>query len=282
MSEAEMQQELDKAVLAARNSELVIMVLGERANMSGEAASSASLALGGNQMELLRAVVATGKPVVLVLLNGRPLDITWASSHVPSIVEAWFPGSEGGNAICDILFGDANPGAKLPVSWPRSAGQSPTYYNHNHTQARETEAAFTSRYADQDSKPLYVFGHGLSYTTFAFSNLRLDKTELTPDGELKVSVQVENTGTRSGDEVVQLYVHQRAGSAARPVRELKGFRRVTLAAGEKRQVEFTLGRAELQFWSPRSKSWVVEPESFDLWVGGDSNATLHSEFSIKP
>jgi len=281
MAEEDMKREVGKAVEAARNAEVVIIVLGERANMSGEAASSASLALGGNQMELLRAVAGVGKPVVLVLLNGRPLDITWASEHVPAIVEAWFPGTEGGNAIADVLLGDANPAGRLPISWPRSAGQSPTYYGHNNTQAHEDDPAFTSRYADQSSLPLYPFGHGLSYSRFEYSDLRIDNALIGSDGQVRVSITVTNTSQVDGDEVVQLYIHQQAGSAARPVRQLKGFRRIHLQAGARQDLEFTLGRPELEFWSPESKSWVVERETFDVWVGGDSLAKSHAEFRVK-
>jgi beta-glucosidase len=281
MSAAEMKLEVAKAVEAAKAAETVVLVLGERRNMSGEDASSSSMGLDGNQQELLEAVVATGKPVVLVLMNGRPLNITWASEHVPAILEAWFPGSEGGNAIADALVGDINPGGKLPVTWPRSVGQCPIYYNHNITQAPEQDKLFTSRYANDTSLPLYPFGHGLSYTSFAYSNLTLDKQSMKSTDSLSVSVEITNTGKVAGDEVVQLYVHQRAGSAARPVRELKGFQRVTLAPGEKRTLHFSLGKAELEFWSPLTRSWVVEPEGFDVWVGGDSRAVLHSDFRIE-
>jgi len=280
MPEAEMAKEVEKAVKAAKGSDTVVLVLGERANMSGEAASRVSLVLPGNQERLLEAVVATGKPVVLVLLNGRPLDITWAAEHVPAILEAWYPGSEGGNAIADILFGDVNPGGKLPVTWPRATGQEPAYYNHNRTQAPEDEPGFTSRFGDFPTAPLYPFGYGLSYTTFAYSNLRLDQKSIPTSGALHVSVDVENKGAVAGDEVVQLYIHQRAGSASRPVRELKGFERVSLAAGEKKTVHFSLGQEELKFWSPQSRAWVVEPEEFDVWAGGDSKAILHSEFRV--
>ncbi|MBK8477813.1 MAG: beta-glucosidase BglX [Opitutaceae bacterium] len=280
LSAGEMQQELERAVALARRSELVVLVLGERANMSGEAASASTLALQGNQQLLLEAVVATGKPVVLVLLSGRPLDITWAAARVPAILQAWFPGTEGGNAVADLLFGDVNPGAKLPVTWPRSTGHCPQYYNHPATHSREDDEFFTSRFADTTSAPLYPFGYGLSYTTFAYSDLALDKTTLKDGQSLQVAVAVQNTGKVAGDEVVQLYLHQKAGSTARPVRELKGFERLHLAPGEKRTVTFTLSRAELQYWSQATRSWVLESESFDVWVGGDSRATLQGSFTI--
>ncbi|HXN47475.1 MAG TPA: beta-glucosidase BglX [Bryobacteraceae bacterium] len=281
MPEAEMKKEVAKAVEAAKGAEAVVLVLGERAAMSGEAASRASLALPGNQQELLEAVVATGKPVVLVLLNGRPLEIGWAAEHVPAILEAWYPGTEGGNAIADVLVGDVNPGGKLPVSWPRVTGQVPAYYNHNLTHSPEDAPGFTSRYADLASTPLYPFGYGLSYTTFVFSNLKLDQQSISASGTLQVWVDVENRGAVAGDEVVQLYIHQRAGSASRPVRELKGFERIALAPAEKKTVHFSLGKDGLKFWSPQAGTWVVEPEQFDVWVGGDSKAPLHAEFRVQ-
>ncbi|HEU5334793.1 MAG TPA: beta-glucosidase BglX [Terriglobales bacterium] len=276
------QDAFEQAVATARRADLVIMVLGEAARMSGEAASRASLTLPGRQQELLQAVAALGKPVVLVLVNGRPLDLRWASAHIPAILEAWYPGTEGGNAIADALFGDVNPGGKLPVSWPRSVGQEPLYYDHNLTHLPETSPRFTSRYWDEASSPLYPFGYGLSYTSFAFSNLRLSAPQVRVGEPLRVSVDVQNTGSRAGDEVVQLYIHQQAGSASRPVRELKGFQRVTLAPGAKKMVSFTLGRNELSFWSPQSKKWVEEAEPFDVWAGGDSTATLHATFKVVP
>jgi beta-glucosidase len=275
----ETQQSIADAVALARQSDVSILVLGEIDLMSGEYASRSSLKLSNGQEELLEAVSATGKPVVLVLVNGRPLDISWAAEHVPAILEAWYPGSQGGNAIADILFGDANPSGHLPVSWPRSTGQVPIYYNHNLTQNPETSPDFKSRYWDIRSTPLYPFGYGLSYTSFSFDNLKVTPTART-GGTLEASVDVTNTGSRAGDAVAQLYIHQRAGSASRPVRQLKGFEHVTLEPGAKRTVHFTLGKDELQFWSPTEKKWVVEPEQFDVWVGEDSTAALHAEFRL--
>jgi beta-glucosidase len=182
------------------------------------------------------------------------LNISWATEHVPAILEAWYPGTEGGNAIADILFGDANPEGKLPVSWPRTVGQVPIYYAHNLTHQPENDKNFTSRYLDVPTSPLYPFGYGLSYTQFAFSNLQLSGATLAPGGSLQVSIDVENAGGRSGNEVVQLYLHQRAGSVSRPVRELKGFQRTFLHPGEKKTVRFTVGKDELSFWSPESKA----------------------------
>ena len=271
---------MDDAVALAKRSDVAVLVLGEIALMSGEAASRSSLKLSGGQEELLEAVVATGKPVVLVLVNGRPLDISWASEHVPAILESWYAGSQAGNGIADIIFGDTNPAGHLPVSWPRNSAELPLYYNHTRTQAPEDAPDFKSRYWDALSTPLYPFGYGLSYTTFSFDNLKLDKSATKIGTPIHISVDVSNTGSRAGDAVVQLYIHQQAGSASRPVRQLKGFQRINLQAGAKQTVHFQLGSDELQFWSPAKKQWVVEPEQFDVWVGDNSQAKLHSEFHL--
>jgi beta-glucosidase len=273
--------EISDAVSLAAASDVAVLVLGETQKMSGEGASVSSLDLPGRQQELLKAVVNTGKPVVLVLITGRPLDISWAAEHVPAILEAWFPGTEGGNAIADLLFGDENPGGKLPVTWPRSTGQVPIYYAHNLTHQPDTGKGFTSRYWDLPSSPLYPFGYGLSYTDFSFSNLKLAQTEVFPGQTLYVSVDVQNTGSRTGSEVAQLYIHQRSGSTSRPVRLLKDFERVTLTPGEKKTVHFSLGKDELSFWSSAENKWVEEKATFDLWTGADSNAPLHAEFSVR-
>lgn len=265
-SPKEIQHAISAAVDAAKQSDVAVLVLGEIGLMSAEAASRASLQLSGHQEELLEEVVATGKPVVLVLVNGRPLDISWAAQHVGAILEAWYPGSQGGTGIADVLFGDANPAGHLPVSWPRSTGQLPIYYSHNLTQLPETSPDFKSRYWDMLSTPLFPFGYGLSYTTFSLSNLKVTPTSPV-GGMIEVSADVTNTGSRAGDTVAQLYIHQRAGSASRPVRQLKGFERVSLEPGAKRTVHFKLGNDELRFWSPGSKTWVVEPQEFDVWVG---------------
>ncbi len=278
-SAEEVRQSIADAVSLARRSDVAILVLGEIDLMSAEYASRSSLKLSNGQEELLEAVSATGKPVVLVLVNGRPLDISWAADHVPAIVEAWYPGSQAGNGLADILFGDANPSGHLTVSWPRSTGQEPIYYNHNLTQNPETAPDFKSRYWDLRSTPLYPFGYGLSYTTFAFDNLKVTPS-VRVGNKIEVSADVTNTGSRASDAVVQLYIHQRAGSASRPIRQLKGFEKVPLEPGGKRTIHFTLGKDELQFWSPAVKTWVVEPEQFDVWVGGDSAAALHGEFRL--
>ena len=278
-TEQEAKKSIEEAIALARQSDVTLLVLGEIDLMSGEYASRSSLKLSNGQEELLESVSATGKPVVLVLVNGRPLDILWAAEHVPAILEAWYPGSQGGDGIADVLFGDVNPSGHLPVSWPRSSGQLPLYYNHNLTQNPETEPDFKSRYWDLPSTPLYPFGYGLGYATFSFDNLKVTSTAHAGN-TIDVSADVTNTGNRAGDAVVQLYIHQRAGSASRPVRQLKGFQRVALEPGSKRAVHFTLGHDELQFWSPTERKWVVEPEQFDVWVGEDSSASLHGDFRL--
>jgi len=279
-SELQKREEFEKALALARSSDLVVLVLGEHEEMSGEAASHSTIDLPGRQRELLEAVSALGKPTVLVLINGRPVDISWAVNRVPAILEAWHPGSEGGNAIADLIYGDATPGGKLPVTWPRSSGQIPIYYARHLTQKPESAKDFTSRYWDMPTSPLYPFGYGLSYTTFAYSNLRVSKAEAKVGESVEVLVDVENTGRKAGEEVAQLYIHQRAGSASRPMRELKGFERIALAPGEKKTVRLTIGRAELTYWSSAVKGWVQEPATFDVWAGGDSTATLTTTFRI--
>ncbi len=271
------QAEFNHAIDLIKQSDVAVMVLGEAHNMSGERASRSTLNLPGQQEQLLEAAVATGKPVVLILLNGRPLDITWASQHVPAILEAWYPGTEGGNAVANLLFGDANPGGHLTVTWPRSVGQIPIYYAQNLTQIpNDTD----TRYWDGSSAPLYPFGFGLSYSSFKLDNLKSDGTSLRTTGTTNVSIDVENTSAVAGDEVVQLYTHQQAGSASRPRRELKGFTRVHLNAGEKRTVNIPLHASDLAFWSPATHQTAVEPGTFDLWVGDSSIATQHAIFTV--
>jgi beta-glucosidase len=271
-----------QAVEAAKGAEVVIAVMGELANMSGEAASRASLDLPGRQEELLKALVALGKPVVLVLLNGRPLSVNWAAENVPAILEAWQPGTEGGNAVADVLFGDVPPGGKLPVTFPRSAGHAPLYYARNLTHSPEGSPKYNVRYWDGPPTPLYPFGYGLSYTTFSFSNLKVPAAALKVGASAEVSVDVANAGTVAGDEVVQLYVHQKAGSDSRPMRELKGFRRLTLKPGETQTVRFTLGPDELRYWSTSQGKWVQDAAAFDVWAGSDSTATLHANLEVQP
>jgi beta-glucosidase len=270
----------DEAVSIARRADAVVIAVGETAEMSGEAASLTSLDLPGRQLELIQAIHATGKPYVIVLMNGRPLTINWLAENSPAILETWFAGTEAGDAISDVLFGDVNPGAKLPVTFPRSVGQEPLYYNHLNT-GRPPDAGnkYTSKYLDVPWTPLYPFGYGLSYTTFKLSNLQLSAQSILPDGRLTVSVDVENTGARAGDEVVQLYLRDVVASVERPVAELKGFERVSLRAGERRRVTFTLTPAELGFYD-RSMRFRVEPGAFKLTVGTSSVGGLEATFDV--
>jgi beta-glucosidase len=277
--DAQAKEEFDKAVRIAGGADLVIVVLGELQSMSGEDASVSSLQLAGKQEELLEAAVATSKPVVLVLINGRPLDIRWALEHVPAILEAWFPGTEGGPAIANLLFGVATPGGKLPFTWPRDAGQEPLYYAHNTTHAPATQG---KRYWNEESTPLLPFGYGLSYAKFSISNLKINKAEIKNGESVIVSTDVENLSDVSGDEVAQLYIHQQSGGASRPVRELKGFERISLKPHEKKTVQFSLGKNELSYWASSTHNWVLDSAVFDVWVGEDSTASLHGTFSVAP
>ncbi|HKQ09059.1 MAG TPA: glycoside hydrolase family 3 N-terminal domain-containing protein [Blastocatellia bacterium] len=271
---------ISEAVRVANESDAVVLAIGESADMSGEARSRSSLDLPGRQLDLARAIQATGKPVVVVLMNGRPMSINWLADNVPAIVETWFAGSQAGNAIADVLFGDVNPGGKLPVTFPRAVGQVPLYYNHMSTgRPPDPNNPYTSKYIDVPWTPLYPFGYGLSYTQFRFSNLQLSAPRIRADGSLKVSVEVENIGKRVGDEVAQLYIRDVAGSRTRPVKELKGFERITLKPGERRRVEFTLTPAHLGFYN-RDMKFVVEPGAFKIWVGADSASGLESSFEV--
>ena len=271
---------IDEAVRAARESDVAIVAVGESADMSGEAASRASLDLTGRQLELVKAVVAVGKPVVIVLINGRPLTINWIADNAPAILETWFGGTQAGNAIADVLFGDVSPGGKLPVTFPRAVGQVPLYYAHKNT-GRPPDPAnkYTSKFLDVPVTPLYPFGFGLSYTAFRLTNLRLNAPSIRPDGQIKVSVDVENIGGRAGDEVVQLYLRDLVASVTRPLKELKGFVRIALKPGEQRRVEFTLASEQLGFYN-RDLRFVVEPGEFRVFVGTNSAEGLEASFRV--
>ncbi len=265
-----------EAIALAKTSEVVVMVLGEHGFQSGEARSRTQLDLPGVQQELLEAVHAVNPNIVLVLMNGRPLAITWADEHVPAIVEAWQLGTQSGNAIADVLFGAYNPSGKLPMTFPRSVGQVPIYYNHHNTGRPVTEGmVFWSHYSDESNAPLYPFGFGLSYTTFAYSDLRVDAADRTA---VRVQVTVKNTGKVAGEEVAQLYIRDRTASVARPVKELKGFEKFSLAPGASKVVTFTLTDKELGFYDNQGR-FIVEPGMFDIMVGGNSSELLHTELS---
>ncbi len=269
--------EFQHALALARAADTTVLVLGEAQTMNGEAASRASLTLPGEQQRLLEAVAALGKPVVLVLMTGRPLDITWASEHVPAILNVWYPGSEGGHAVANLLFGDANPSGHLPVTWPRSAGQEPLFYNAKLPMDPENNAR---RYWDLSSAPLYPFGYGLSYANITLADLKLTSPTVSTSQPLSASVTLTNASDRPGAEVVQLYTHQRSGSTTRPARELKAFRKVTLAPHATETVTLTLSADDLSFWSASLRRRTLEAGPFDLWIGTDSTATLHSTFNL--
>ena len=269
--------ELARAVSLAHASDIAVVVLGEWQNMIGEAASRSSLELPGGQLALLQAVVATGTHVVLLVMNGRPLDLRWAAENVPAILDIWYPGTQGGAAVADLLFGDVAPGGKLPFSWPRTVGQLPMIYSHtvSHDSRHQDR-----RYWDEASTPLFPFGHGLSYGQFEYRDLNLDRNHIQPGQTVTASVTVTNIGKHAGDEVAQLYIRQRHGSASRPVRELKGFQRISLAAGESRTLTFPLGPAELRYWNAAARDWVIDITTIDVFAGSDSTADLTTSFTI--
>ncbi|ADB53816.1 glycoside hydrolase family 3 N-terminal domain-containing protein [Conexibacter woesei] len=269
------------AVAAVRGSQAAVVVLGEPAAWSGEASSRSEIGLPGRQLQLLRAIHATGKPYVVVLMNGRPLTLDWAARRAPAIVEAWYPGTEAGRAVTDVLFGDVNPGGKLPVTFPRNVGQIPIHYDQKPT-GRPPDPAnkYTSKYLDVDVTPQYPFGHGLSYTTFALSNIGVSPGAIAPDGEVTVSADVRNSGRRAGDEVVQLYVRDEVASVTRPLRALRGFERVTLQPGESRRVTFRLDRDDLGLIDARG-DFTVEPGRFRVWVSSSSVGGLEGGFTVE-
>ena len=270
-----------EATAAARNSDVAIVVVGEPKDFSGEAASRASLDLPGRQMDLVKEVVRVGKPVIVVLVNGRPPAMGWIVDNVPAILEAWMSGTESGNAIADILFGDVNPGGKLPVTFPRLTGQVPIYYNHLNTgRPPDANNRYNSKYIDAPWTPQFPFGFGLSYTQFKISNVAISAAQIRPDGTIRVTADVENTGTRAGDEVVQLYIRDVAASIARPVKELKGFQRVTLQPGQKRTLEFVLGPEYLGLYN-RDMKFVVEPGEFRVMVGSNSQDVIEKTFEVR-
>jgi beta-glucosidase len=273
---------LQEAVAAAKQAEVAVLLLGGKSGLdytctSGETRDISSLALPGVQQELLEAVHATGTPVVLVVVSGRPLAITWASEHVPAILQAWLPGQAGGPAVADVLFGNAAPGGKLPISVPRSVGQIPVYHYHKPSGGR---SQFSGDYVDSSAKPLFAFGFGLSYTTFEYSNLRMSKRKVDSGGTIEISCDVKNVGKVAGDEVIQLYVHDRQATITRPVQELAGFRRIHLKPGQACMVSFFLKISQLAFYNV-DMEFVVEPGSIDVMVGSSSeDIRLRGEFEI--
>ncbi|WP_373071728.1 beta-glucosidase BglX [Zeaxanthinibacter enoshimensis] len=274
---------IEEAVEAAKGKDVVLMVLGEHGFQSGEGRSRASLDLPGLQQELLEAVYKVNKNIVLLLMNGRPLTINWAAENVPSILEVWHLGTQSGNAIAQVLYGDYNPSGKLPMTFPRSVGQVPIYYNYKNT-GRPTipapDLVFWSHYIDESNDPLYEFGYGLSYTDFEYSNLRLSDSSFSGDGSITVSFTLENTGSYAGTEVAQMYIRDLFGSVTRPVRELKGFELVSLQPGESKTVNFKIDRELISYYTA-NEHWEAEPGDFKVFIGGSSNATMERGFTYE-
>lgn len=264
-------QNIGDAAALAKKSDVVILGLGENSKLSGEGHDRSNLDLPGNQEQLLEAVVATGVPVVLVLENGRPLTIPWAAQHVPAILEAWYPGEFGGRAVAETLFGDNNPAGRLSISFPKNVGQLPVFYDHFPSKR--------NRYVDGDDSPEFVFGFGLSYTTFNYDNLEITVPPSGSDDDLLVTFDLSNTGDRDGDEVAQAYVRETTASVATPERALKAFSRIHLKAGETRSVTLHIKKSDLAIWGAK-REWAVEPGEFTVWVGGDSRATLSKNFNL--
>jgi beta-glucosidase len=270
-----------EAVNVANAADQVVLALGETREMSGEANVRSTLDLPGRQEELIQAIKATGKPFAVVLFSGRPLALENIVGDAPAILEAWFPGVQAGPAVADVVFGKVNPGGKLPASFPYRVGQVPIHYNREPTgRPCNKDVKWNSQHRDIPScDPLFVFGHGLSYTTFDVSNLRLSSTSVSRNGSLSASVDVTNTGGRAGDEVVQLYINDPVASISQPVRRLRGFQRVTLEPGQRREVRFTLDRSDFGFYDNRGK-FVVEPGRIDVYAGNSSSATMKQSFTV--
>ena len=278
------EQALKEALDAAKNADVIVAALGETAEMSGECASRSDLSLPDVQKNLLKNLVATGKPVVLLNFSGRATEMKWESENVDAIMNVWFGGSETASAICDVLYGDANPSGKLTVSMPQATGQEPLYYNHLPTgrpvaENTKTFAKYASNYLDVRNDALYPFGYGLSYTTYSYSDIHLSSNQMSRDGSIKATVTVTNTGTRDGDEIVQLYIHDKVASISRPVRELKGFKRIHLNAGESKDVSFDITPDLLKFYDANLKE-VLEPGQFDLMIGASSINNKTTLFTV--
>src|SRR5690606_35915756 len=267
-----------------RQSDVIVAALGESSEMSGESSSRTDIEIPAVQQRLLKALLTTGKPVVLVLFTGRPLALTWEDEHVPAILNVWFGGTEAAKAITDVLFGDVNPSGKLTATFPKNVGQVPLYYSHKNTGRPLAEGKwfekFRSNYLDVDNEPLYPFGFGLSYTNFDYSEIQLDKERFGTNDSLMVSVVLKNSGTVEGAETVQLYVRDKVGSITRPVKELKAFRKVWLKPGEEREVHFTLSEEDLKFYNA-SLEHVAEPGQFEVFVGGNSRDVKKATFYLQ-
>jgi len=276
------QQMLDEAIATANKADVVVAVLGEAADMSGESSSRSDIDIPESQKNLLKALVQTGKPVVLVLFNGRPLTLSWENEHVPAILDVWFGGSEAGNAIADVLFGNYNPSGKLTTTFPQSVGQIPLYYNHKNTgrpYKGEPFAKFKSNYLDISNDPVYPFGYGLSYTTFSYSPLKLNKAQYIAGEPINISVTITNTGNYDGEETAQLYIQDVAASVTQPVKELKKFQKVFINKGESKELTFTLNVDDLKFYNS-DLQWIYEPGVFKVFVGGNSRDVKEASFTL--
>ncbi|HEX6334496.1 MAG TPA: glycoside hydrolase family 3 C-terminal domain-containing protein, partial [Flavisolibacter sp.] len=274
------QQLIDEAVSVARQSDVVVVVLGESFGMSGEAASRSDIGLPENQRTLLRALKETGKPIVLVLMNGRPLTLSWEDQNMDAILETWFAGTMAGHAITDVLFGESAPSGKLTMTFPRNVGQIPIYYNHKNTgRPFDHNQKYTTKYLDVPNTPLYAFGHGLTYTTFSYGDIRVSQETLRPGQSLTAQVTVTNTGTRAGTETVQLYIRDVVGSITRPVKELKGFRQVLLQPGESKTITFRITENDLKFYNSDLK-YVSEDGEFKIFIGGSSDRVQEAGFRL--
>lgn len=274
----------NEAVAIAKRADVIVVAGGEAAEMSGEASSRTNIQVPETQRELIKALLKTGKPVVLVLFTGRPLALKWESENVPAILNVWFGGSEAGDAIADVLFGDVNPSGKLTTTFPQNVGQEPMYYAQKNTGRPLGDAKwfqkFRSNYLDVSNDPVYPFGFGLSYTQFTYGDLTLSKNQMTTNDSIMATITVTNTGKRDGAEVVQLYIRDLVGSVTRPIKELRGFEKVMIKAGETKTVTFKITNEQLSFYR-QDLSYGSEPGKFQLFVGGNSRDVKQAEFDLK-
>lgn len=276
------EQLLQNAIETAQRADVIVAVVGEGAEFSGEASSRTDIGIPESQKTLLAALKATGKPLVMVLFTGRPLSLEWESQNATALLNAWFLGHEAGHAVADVLFGDYNPSGKLTMTFPRNVGQVPIYYNHKNTgrpQAAGPNQKFRSNYLDVSNTPLYPFGYGLSYTTFTYGNLSLSSTNMSPSGNISVTIPVTNSGRFAGEEVVQLYIHDKVASVTQPLKKLKAFQKISLQPGETKEVKFVISNEELRFYNSNLE-WVYEPGEFSVMVGGNSQDVKKADFTL--
>jgi beta-glucosidase len=272
-----------EAIEAAKNADIVILSVGEAGNISGEAKSRSSIGFQGVQEDLVKAIQATGKPVIVLVNAGRPLIFNWTADNIPAILYTWWLGTKAGDAIANVLFGDYNPAAKLPMSFPRAEGQIPIYYNHYNTgrpAANDSDVNYVSAYVDLPNSPKFAFGYGLSYTTFEYSKIKLSKTQMQANEKIEASVTITNTGNYDGEEVVQLYIRDIVASVVRPVKELKGFQKIFLKKGESRQVKFTISIDDLKFYNNELK-YAAEAGEFKVMIGSSSTDVQSLLFWLK-